>query len=521
MSTTTVITVPGWAQAYVKQYALAAFTLWQTPGSTFNLLNQAARSWVGMTTAPNGNVYACVTGGDIYMQTAGSGDFLPLSQTLRNWYGIVAAPDGDVYACVNGGDIYKQTAGTGDFNPLSQASREWMSLAAAPNGNIYACVWNSEIYMQTNGAGDFTSLALGAGREWVGMTASPNGNIYACVMNSDIYMQTAGAGDFLPLSQTGRMWQGMVATSTGDVYAGAQNGDIYKQTNGTGDFTAQGQTARHYRALAATTGGAVYAAVYGGDIYKKTGSTGAALSNYSGTIVATQPQNEVDGIAALAARGTSGDLVISKATTFVQDSINGGYLPGTKSEFVAALALVTGNSTTDFASVSSRIGKKARFVGDPDSTFLAQSLATGYPALFNARVSAAIYADNYAKERVLRDHAMAYGVEMGKHSAIDAETLRKAGLSTREYLQNSYLLNHKWTIEGQEMNVANVEIFGNVLRALTGSQQSTQRTDPKGNKAMGVVGGAISGAVIGFEIGGYYGAVIGGIVGGFAGYFGS
>lgn len=243
------------------------------------------------------------------------------------------------------------------------------------------------------------------------------------------------------------------------------------------------------------------------------------LASYGGTIVASQTQNEADGIAGLATRGASGDLVISKATAFILDVIQGNRLDGTKAEFIAALASVTGNSTTDFASISSRIGKKAMYVGDPDSTHLAQTLATGYPALFNNRISAAIYADNYAKEREFRDHALAYGVEMGKHPVIDAETLRKAGLAVREYLQNSYILNHKLWLEQQELNVANLEIFGNCLRALTGSQQTTVGDDPKGNKAMAAVGMGVTGAMVGFMVGGPVGAIVGGAIGVVVGLF--
>ena len=246
--------------------------------------------------------------------------------------------------------------------------------------------------------------------------------------------------------------------------------------------------------------------------------TQPALTSYTGQIVADQPQNEADGIAALATRGETGDLVISKATDFIKDVIQGNRLTGTKQEFIDALALVTGNSTTDFASVSSRIGKKARYAGDPDSTFLAQVLAAGYPATFNARITAAIEADNYSKERVFLDHALAYGVEMGKHPVIDAETLRKAGLANREYIQNSYVLNHKLFIEQQEMGVANLEIFGNMLRALTGSQQTTTSTDPKGNKLMGAVGGAMTGAMIGNMIVPGIGGIVGFFVGGLAGW---
>jgi hypothetical protein len=64
-----------------------------------------------MTAAPNGNVYASMNGGDIYMQTGGVGNFLPLSQTVRIWLGMTAAPNGNVYASVYLGDIYMQTGG--------------------------------------------------------------------------------------------------------------------------------------------------------------------------------------------------------------------------------------------------------------------------------------------------------------------------------------------------------------------------------------------------------------------------
>jgi len=247
---------------------------------------------------------------------------------------------------------------------------------------------------------------------------------------------------------------------------------------------------------------------------------------YSGSTAASQTQNEADGIAALATRGRNGELVISKAITFLRSAINGEYLPGTKAEFVAALALVTGNSTTDFASVNSRIGKKARYVGDPDSAFLAQTLATGYPALFNARMSAAIYANNYEKEREFRDHAMAYGVEMGKHSALDAELLRKAGLAIRDYLQTTYVIAHKLFVEQQNLAVSNLEIFGNAIRALTGSQQTTISDDPQGNKVAAAVGMGMVAGYAGYYIGAYIGgtaygpvgAAIGFVVGGIVGY---
>jgi len=243
------------------------------------------------------------------------------------------------------------------------------------------------------------------------------------------------------------------------------------------------------------------------------------LAVYTGDITADQPQDEIDGIDGLANRGRYGDQVITKAIAYENDVINGGFLPGTKSAFLAALALVTGNSTTDFASVNSRIGRKPLFVGDSDSSLLAQALVVGTPAIYNARMSALIYADNFRKEREIQDHGLAYGVEMGKHAAIDAEALRRAGMYQREYLQGTYELSHRLFVEGQEIAVANLELFGNAIRALTGSQQTTTQNQEGGSKLMGAAGGAVGGAMMGFMVGGIPGAVIGGMIGGVIGWF--
>jgi hypothetical protein len=252
------------------------------------------------------------------------------------------------------------------------------------------------------------------------------------------------------------------------------------------------------------------------------------LAVYTGDVTAAQPQDEVDGIAGLANRGRYGDQVITKAIAYENDVINGGFLPGTKAAFLAALALVTDNSEADFASVNSRIGRKPLFVGDSDSTLLAQSLVAGTPALYNARMGALIYADNFRKERDIQDHGLSYGVEMGKHAAIDGEALRRAGMYQREYLQGTYVLNHKLFLEGQEIAVTNLEIFGNVVRGLTGSQQTTDATQPGGNRLASAVGmgmtGAVAGYLIGAEIGsvgGPWGAAIGFVVGGVIGWFAS
>jgi len=86
------------------------------------------------------------TGGSI----VGTKKFDGLSQTTRSWFGMTTAPNGNVYACMNNGDIYIQTGGAGNFIALSQTTRLWIGMTATTNGNVYACSQNSGIFMQTN-----------------------------------------------------------------------------------------------------------------------------------------------------------------------------------------------------------------------------------------------------------------------------------------------------------------------------------------------------------------------------------
>lgn len=245
---------------------------------------------------------------------------------------------------------------------------------------------------------------------------------------------------------------------------------------------------------------------------------GDTISSFSGTIIASQNADELEGIDGLATRGRYGDQVIVKAIAYLEKVINGLYPDGTDAEFLAALALVTGKSTSAFSGVSSRIGRKPYYTGDPDVTLLAQALSSVFPATYNARMEAAVYAENWLRERKIQHHGLGFGVEMGKHAAIDAEALRRAGLYQREYIQSTYALSHKLFVEEQELAVVKLEIFGNCLRALTGSQQTTTQQQ-EGNKLAQAVGMGVTGAAIGWMVGGPFGAFVGGAIGSIVGWF--
>jgi hypothetical protein len=172
------------------------------------------------------------------MQTAGAGAFIALGQTTRRWEGLAVHINGNVYASVDAGDIYMQTGGIDTFNPLGQTIRQWGLMACNPiNGDVYALGINVEwagaadIYIQTGGAGAFAATGNTL-NSWRGIAAYPNGNMYACSYsgsNANIFVQnnaTVGTSDLqggtLKLnSGTGKgtgssdieMWTGQVLTS--------------------------------------------------------------------------------------------------------------------------------------------------------------------------------------------------------------------------------------------------------------------------------------------------------------------
>jgi hypothetical protein len=77
-------------------------------GSTFAALGQTSRLWTGICNAPNGDIYAATQVGGVFRRKAGIGDFVYIfGDTTVAWYDVAADADGNIYACVYGGDIYK------------------------------------------------------------------------------------------------------------------------------------------------------------------------------------------------------------------------------------------------------------------------------------------------------------------------------------------------------------------------------------------------------------------------------
>lgn len=162
-------------------------------------LRQTVQDWQGICVTADGNVYACVSGGGIYMQAGESGAFVDLGEPSLVWSGMCVAPNGDVYAAVAGGDIYVQAGGTGSFAAIGETSRIWRGMCAAPNGDIYAVVGGGDIYVRSGGTGSFVGLGQ-TSRNWWDICADSLGNVWATTTNAGVYKRTLGAGSFVALS---------------------------------------------------------------------------------------------------------------------------------------------------------------------------------------------------------------------------------------------------------------------------------------------------------------------------------
>lgn len=309
---------------------------------SFNLVHAQSADWSGLAISwDEGDVYACVRGGDIYKQAGGEGDFVAMNQTHRQWSGIAGSHFG-VFACVYGGDIYRlddgefvatnqtsrnwkgmtptQNRGTilcvadrviyncgGSFYDFwveacdwCSADKQWMDLAVSSTGNIYALVavdaegTHCEIYRRAGNVedreeGETFELIPGTLGEWSSISANLwRGGIYACKSGVGIYhlsMYMPGYAfprDFtqqeFPVNEP--EFKGITEAPNGDIYVADWRNGIHKKSADSQYFVPVDQTYRAWADITAAPNGDIYASSYEwgpNNIYKQTGGEGDFL----------------------------------------------------------------------------------------------------------------------------------------------------------------------------------------------------------------------------------------------------
>lgn len=220
--------------------------------------------------------------------------------------------------------------------------------------------------------------------------------------------------------------------------------------------------------------------------------------------------NERAGLTALAARGTTGNTTIANGNTYIQDVLDGGYLPGTKTAFTTMLAKVTGKPNDSFATVRAMLGGSSYLIGDLSGENQAYTLTSTLATRYNNRATAKIYNDNYQSERKHQDAVITVGVAYAQQTIENAELLRKAGIYYRVWNQGFYTDQYKKKyLEPRAAALNRPEVEGNALRTLVGSVKTTTSQYHRPSPFSGMAAGAMAGAATGNPWGIAAGAALG------------
>ena len=240
---------------------------------------------------------------------------------------------------------------------------------------------------------------------------------------------------------------------------------------------------------------------------------------YTGDTSAPMLTNELEGITKLATRGRSGSLEVAKGNTVITNVMDGVYLSGATVDFQAMLTKATTKPSNTFETqIRNLLGGSLYLMGDSSNKNQAFILTAPIAARYNDRALASMYETNYRTERDNQNRLLPKAIEYAQESIKDAEWLRKAGLYYRVWLQGSYEDSYKKFYEGEILSVNRVEVLGNSIRALVGTQRKTTAPFYRPSPIMGMASGAMSGAAAGFMFSGNpIGAVIGGVAGGILG----
>ncbi|MCR4293619.1 MAG: hypothetical protein NUV76_12170 [Candidatus Kuenenia sp.] len=277
----------------------------------------------------------------------------------------------------------------------------------------------------------------------------------------------------------------------------------------------------------------VYAEVYVKDYLLRANSIAFDAANdqyftaYTGETYAPMLTNELDGINKLATRGRSGSLEVTKANSVITNVMDGIYLSGATVDFQAMLTNATTKPSNTFETqIRNLLGGSLYLVGDSSNENQSFALTTPIAARYKDRALALMYETNYRNERDNQNRLLPKAIEYAQESIKDAEWLRKAGLYYRIWLQGSYEDSYKKFYEGEILSVNRVEVLGNSIRALVGTQRKTTAPFYRPSPIVSMVGGAMSGAAMGAMLaaptGGLSvlaGALIGGGAGGILGLF--
>ncbi|MCK4789462.1 MAG: hypothetical protein KAV87_37315 [Desulfobacteraceae bacterium] len=203
-----------------------------------------------------------------------------------------------------------------------------------------------------------------------------------------------------------------------------------------------------------------------------------SVTAYEGATYAIRNQNEIDGIAALAARAKDGNTTINLGSALLISTLQGNRLSGypEKDEEWAARST---ESYEDFIyEIMPKINTNANAAGGYGGSGHMKAQIFAARKLFNSMATLAyeVFGRDYFTERRFMTDGIGYAEGFAQNSIADTEALRLAGLFEREYQQGILEDYYKLWLDEQDQEIRKLDVMGNAIRAMVGS--TVERTTP-------------------------------------------
>jgi len=213
---------------------------------------------------------------------------------------------------------------------------------------------------------------------------------------------------------------------------------------------------------------------------------------YPDLTYAAQNANELAGIAALAARGTSGALVEADGKEYLRNLYD-GLLINTNSKIAAFYAKKIEALLEEFDDqVMPTIQHQHVFSFGGSDHNVAEALAS---KLMMSKINeiAKMFYDDYLIERQMQHQGVAHATPYGLQCVRDGEMLRQAGAYEREYDQG--YLQDAWDRynEASILPIRNLDIAGNAIKTILSTTRTQTTQYHKPSNLSQIAGFAIAG----------------------------
>ena len=197
--------------------------------SSFTGISGTTGNWYGLKCDPKtDDLWACSSTVDIYKMLArdlDTGTATPIAQTAGAlaWWDLAFAPNGDKWATVMAGDLYLCRSGDTVFRATGQTARAYTGVVVTKSGDVIVGGQDIPLYVIRAGQTSQTLQSLGQSAGWYQLAEAPDGSIRG-VEGADLYTSPAAPARTIFASDFSDSVDSRVLTINGLPYVRANPG---------------------------------------------------------------------------------------------------------------------------------------------------------------------------------------------------------------------------------------------------------------------------------------------------------